>query len=101
MRCIRRWSVPGDDRPHSFPVTGPVLAVDNGEILGSVDFWFEYDPDRPEIMCWFQVYGTGHHLPAGARYIGTCPRTPLKLVLHLYERPDYPGGSPGKEGEKA
>jgi len=50
-----------------------------------VEFWAEDSDDAPTVERTFLVVGTGHPIPEGARYIGTCPRTPLGLVWHLYE----------------
>jgi len=50
----------------------------------SVEFWAEHDDDGGEPKRLFQVFGTGHPLPSGARWTGTAPRV-SGLVWHLYE----------------
>jgi hypothetical protein len=53
-----------------------------------VDFWYEHDDARAEVERTFVVVGTGHEVPAGARYCGTTARTDDGLVWHLFELPD-------------
>ncbi|MDT0306859.1 hypothetical protein RM780_07765 [Streptomyces sp. DSM 44917] len=57
-----------------------------------VQFWAEGSLEEPGTPRTFQVFGTGHPLPPGARWRGTTERTPEGLVWHLYELPD-PGES--------
>lgn len=83
-RRMYRYVVPVDDMAHRHPLTGdPVAVAPSGD--REVKFWAEDDPDRPSSWRHFQVFGTGQPLPAGARWAGTCPRTVLGLVWHLYE----------------
>lgn len=55
----------------------------------TVEFWAEgsLEDTGTERARTFQVFGTGHALPDGARHWGTAPRTPEGLVWHLYELP--------------
>lgn len=106
-RRMFRYEVPVDDRPHPVRLSGdPVAAactVTGWTVL--VEFWAECDESVPQVTRSFQVFGTGHPLPPGARWAGTCPRTPGGLVFHLFE---LPGAAPvalaalsagtGKEG---
>lgn len=69
----------------------PVHAGALGDGTG-VEFWAEHDEAKPARPRAFQVFGTGHPLPEGAKWAGTCPRTPDGLVWHLYEIP-YTRGS--------
>lgn len=90
QRRMFRYVVPVDDRPHAFRLTSsPVAAAVTGD-RDAVEFWAESTGD-PGIARAFRVFGTGHALPDGARWAGTCPRTPDGLVFHLYE---IPGDSP-------
>ncbi|KAB2347363.1 DUF7352 domain-containing protein [Actinomadura rudentiformis] len=50
-----------------------------------VDFWTLHDDGAQELKRTFQVFGTGHDLPDGARYWGTTARTEDGLVWHLFE----------------
>jgi hypothetical protein len=82
-RQMFRYVVPIDDRPYAFLLTGGPVAVAAGD--RSIEFWAEHADDGSAVKRWFQVFGTGHPLPEGARWAGTCPRTPAGLVWHLYE----------------
>jgi hypothetical protein len=90
VRQMFRYTVPVDDKPWTFDLTGYPVAVANGATLEEVDFWAEFTYGAPKTPRQFQVFGTGHPLPACARYVGTCPRTPEGIVWHLY---DVTGGS--------
>lgn len=84
-RKMFRFTVPVDDRTHTLTLTSdPVAVAARGEDV--VEFWAESDPDAGLSDRAFQVFGTGQSLPSDARWVGTCPRTPLGLVWHLYER---------------
>jgi hypothetical protein len=91
-RKMYRYVVPVDDQAHVFTLTANpvVVAAATGPRSHIVEFWAENDED-PGWERWFQVFGTGHTLPAGAKWTGTCPRTALGLVWHLYEV-NAPGG---------
>jgi hypothetical protein len=86
-RQVFRYVVPVDDRPHVIHLTNDPLHVANGMTLDEVEFWAERDMDAPEYPAAFQVVGTGHPVPDGARYVGTCPRTREGYVWHLYRLP--------------
>lgn len=83
-RQMFRYVVPVDDQPHVVKLTGDPVAV---AAIGawSVEFWAEHDDQGGYSDRAFQVFGTGHPLPDGARWIGTCPRTETGLVWHLME----------------
>jgi hypothetical protein len=83
-RRMFRYTVPVDDRPWTFDLTGDPVHVANGVTLDEVDFWAEYAEGVPKAARRFQVFGTGHPLPENARWVGTCPRV-SGLVWHLYE----------------
>lgn len=89
-RRVFRYTVPVDDKAWTFDLTGDPVHVANGATLEEVEFWAELTDGAPKKARQFQVFGTGHPLPDGARYVGTCPRTPEGLVFHLY---DVTGGS--------
>lgn len=83
-RRMFRYVVPADDQPHLFTLThGPVAVAAPAE--DSVEFWAENDPQRGRTDRAFRVFGTGQPVPGGAQWVGTCPRTVLGLVWHLYE----------------
>jgi hypothetical protein len=82
-RKMFRYTVPVDDQPHEFALTSDPVAVAAPQ-LESVEFWAEYDERAGRTGRSFQVFGTGHPLPEGARWVGTCPRI-HGLVWHLYE----------------
>ena len=89
QRRMLRYVVAIDDRPHlvpltSDPVTLPVAAISPWGAR-SVEFWTEYVEGAPETQRAFQVFGTGHPLPPGARHVGTCARTEQGFVWHLFE----------------
>jgi hypothetical protein len=86
VSAVWRHTVPVDNRPHRFLLTSRPLYVNWGSSIREVDFWFEHASGVPETEHWLQVFGTGHILPPGARYRGTCPRHEATgAVFHLYE----------------
>lgn len=85
MRKMFRYTVPIDDQPHEFKLSGDPVAVANGSMVDEVEFWAEFSDDAPGFTRQFRVFGTGQALPDSARYTGTCPRTHMGLVWHLYE----------------
>jgi len=82
-RRMYRYTVPVDDQVHVFTITGDPVAVAGDNT--TVEFWAEHDEDAGASDRAFLVVGTGHPIPDGARWVGTCPRTSLGLVWHLYE----------------
>jgi hypothetical protein len=84
-RRMFRYTVPVDDKAHEFALTSDPVAVAAPQVE-VVEFWAEHDEDEgagaPRRV--FQVFGTGHPLPEGAVWVGTCPRI-HGLVWHLYE----------------
>jgi hypothetical protein len=93
-RTMFRYLVPIDDRAHAIPLSGSPVAVafdfGGGWADSSVEFWAESAEGAPQVNRAFRVFGTGHPLPEGAKWRGTCPRTPQGLVFHLYELPCAP-----------
>jgi hypothetical protein len=89
-RRVFRYEVPVDDRSHAFRLTADPLHVEARRIgvhplaPHVVDFWVEHTDGAPAVRA-FRVFGTGHLLPAGARWIGTTARTEEGFVGHLYE----------------
>lgn len=83
---IYRYEIAVDDQPHSLELTGGdplrVEATEGGRI---VEFWATRDNGVPPRARTFQVVGTGHPFPRGARWRGTTSRTPGGLVWHLVE----------------
>jgi hypothetical protein len=87
-RRMFRYVVPVDDQPHVVPLShGPVAVAAIGPHLASVEFWAEHTEGAPQARRAFRVFGTGHPLPEGAKWVGTCPRLPSGIVWHLYELP--------------
>jgi hypothetical protein len=84
-RRMYRYVVPIDDSAHDVSLTGDPVAVAATPDDVHVEFWAENRSEALGIRRSFRVFGTGHDIPAGARYAGTCPRTALGLVWHLYE----------------
>jgi hypothetical protein len=92
-RHIYRYAVPVDDKPHEVALTGDPLAVAvSGSRHDFVEFWAENDDEAETRSRWFQVVGTGHPLPEGVSWAGTCPRV-SGIVLHLCEVPPVLRGS--------
>lgn len=90
-RSMFRHRVYVNDRPQTLHIGGDPLHVEAARLVVGpdaphvVDFWAEYDDERPKVARTFQVFGTGHPLPEGARWRGTTARTLEGLVWHLYE----------------
>jgi hypothetical protein len=84
-RRMFRYTVPADDRAYAFDLSDEPVHVDTTAFGLAVDFWVEHDDTEPTNRRAFQVFGTGHELPDGAHYVGTCDRTPGGLVWHLFE----------------
>lgn len=90
-RRMFRHQVVVNDRPQAFDLAASPLHVAAARLgVGPqaqhlVEFWAEHDDAAPPRTRVFQVFGTGHELPSGARWWGTTARTPEGLVWHLYE----------------
>lgn len=83
MKTIYRYEVPIGD-PVKIWIGGDPRAV--AATSRTVEFWAERDIDGRRLReRTFQIFGTGHDIPATAKYWGTTPRTPDGLVWHLYE----------------
>lgn len=53
----------------------------------AVCLWAEVDPTADKVIRHFDVFGTGHNIPAAVReYIGTAHICGGSLVFHVYER---------------
>jgi hypothetical protein len=88
MRTIYRYEV-DLFKPVTHRLMGNPLAVANRDSASAaLEFWAEYDPEfeGTAIARTFMVIGTGHPIPASARYWGTAPRK-HGMVFHLYELP--------------
>lgn len=83
-RRMYRYAVPINDQAHLIELSGDPVGVAAAIDTWSVEFWAEYTAGAPQVNRAFQVFGTGHPLPEGACWIGTCPRV-AGLVWHLYE----------------
>jgi hypothetical protein len=80
-----RYEIPIDDWDHAVALTGdPVGAAAAAGPFG-VEFWAEHTDGAPEHHRLYHVFGTGHLLPDGAKWIGTCPRTEDGFVWHLFD----------------
>lgn len=87
-KTVLRYEVPIDDKPHTFTLTHSPHKIAAKRIGAThrVEFWTEHE-DRPSTTAaerTFQVFGTGHPIPATARIVGTAERLD-GLVWHLYE----------------
>jgi hypothetical protein len=81
---ILRWEVPVDDRPHIHQFAGPIVHV-GCRNRALVEFWSQ-EPDGGQRQARvFQVFGTGHNLPADASHIGSVITAGGQLVWHLME----------------
>lgn len=58
--------------------------------------WFKCDPNKPLSKRRIAVRGTGHYVPAGARYVGTGFLRGGALVLHVFERITDDVSAPGE-----
>jgi hypothetical protein len=91
-RMLRHWVVVGG-APKRIEVGGDPVHVEAARIgVGDqaphiVEFWAEGSLEEDGTARTFQVFGTGHELPEGARWRGTTARTVEGLVWHLYELP--------------
>lgn len=87
MKTIYRYSVPVDDKPHTFELSSDpvrVEAIYTGLGEYEVEFWAEFHTQWPVETRVFKIYGTGHQIPSAAEYWGTCQRI-NGMVWHLYE----------------
>jgi hypothetical protein len=92
-----RYVVPADGQPHTLDAGGHPrqVAADRYPTTPGkppthvVEFWAEHNDSDPGSHRTFQVFATGHPLPDGATWRGTCARTPGGLTWHLFE---IPGG---------
>lgn len=64
---------------------------DGAELLTARDqheqlcVWFKCEPHKPMTTRKIAICGTGHDVPAGTRYIGTCYLDGGILVFHVFE----------------
>lgn len=93
-RQMCRYEVTINDQPQGFSLSDNPRHVAAAQIgVGYdaqriVEFWAESDPELSGTTTRriFQVFGTGHPLPAGAMWWGTTDRKrPRDYVWHLYE----------------
>ncbi|HMH92544.1 MAG TPA: hypothetical protein VK586_15840 [Streptosporangiaceae bacterium] len=90
-RRMLRYEV-GIDGWTTHGMTGEPVHVGALGYGSGVEFWAEHDEAKLPRERTFQVFGTGHVLPPGARRAGTAPRTREGLVWHLFE---FPAGIEG------
>lgn len=82
---ILRWTVPVDDRPHTFPLSGAILHVASRSV-DTVTFWtLATGPDT--LARTFQVVGTGQPFPSEWKHRGTALAADGALGWHLMEQP--------------
>jgi hypothetical protein len=84
VRRMLRYEV-GIDGPMTHGLTGDPVHVGALAYGSGMEFWAEHDEAKPVRERTFQIFGTGHHLTAGAQWVGTAQRTPEGYVWHLYE----------------
>ncbi len=91
VKTVHRHTVPVDDKDHTFHLTSNPHAVAAVRVGGRhvVEFWVEHhghDHNGRDyaVPRTFQVFGTGHPIPADAKWWGTAGRVD-GLVWHLYE----------------
>lgn len=89
-RAVHRYEV-GLDGPVEIGLSGNPVAFGALAHSAGIEFWAEHDEALAEVARTFVIVGTGHHVPEGASYVGTAPRTRDGLVWHLYE---LPGSAP-------
>lgn len=82
MRRVFRYEVPVDDKWHKISLTSAPVHV-AGDV-NMVEFWAESLDNILATDKYFIVVGTGHPVPQGGRYVGTCPRLPNGIVWHLF-----------------
>jgi excisionase family DNA binding protein len=82
VRRMYRYTVPIDDKAHVIGLSGDPVSVavaGGGNPLRAfldapeVEFWAEHDESADQVPRAFRVFGTGHPLPEGAKWTGTCP----------------------------
>lgn len=84
MRSIYRYEVPLLDTVEH-ELTGDPLYVAVTLREDGLEFWAEFDTEKPVKTRKFVVLGTGHRVLLGMEYRGTGPRTSDGYVWHLYE----------------
>jgi hypothetical protein len=84
-RAMFRYEIPVADGWKAISLGGDPVAVVSIADGAAVEFWAEDAGPLSRQFRYFRVFGTGHPLPANARWVGTCPRTPSGLVWHLFE----------------
>jgi len=83
---IHRTLLPLDDRPHGIDLTGEILHA-AARHHGTVDVWYmARRPDQEHMRRSFQVFGTGHPIPASLmRHQKTAITADGRLVWHVLE----------------
>lgn len=81
MQTIFKYPMQLDDRS---------LALPRGAVIrrfamqhGVPTVWAEVDSNAPTVTRRVQIFGTGHPLPEGAVYLGSCDHG--QFVWHLFE----------------
>lgn len=79
-----RYEVPIDDEPHVIALSHSPIAAAAQPAAFIVEFWAEHTDGATQVERTFQIFGTGHPLPEGARWVATCQRVE-GFIWHLYE----------------
>jgi hypothetical protein len=77
-----KFPLPLDDKPH--PLPGIIRAAAPGLLRDQLTVWAEADDaDAFSARAAYQVFGTGHPIPAGAEYVATVADPPF--IWHVFE----------------
>jgi hypothetical protein len=84
---VLRYEVPVNDLEHLLWVAGDIVHVQTRS-ADYVEFWsLERRNGGRTVERAFQVFGTGHEVPEGLRFVGSAVSPGGTFVWHLFERP--------------
>jgi hypothetical protein len=81
MPVVHKVHVNLNDEVHIvMPTDAKIVMV--GDQQGAITIWFEHD-NGPLTTRTIYIHGTGHHIPAGRKHVGSLQQG--EFVWHLYE----------------
>ena len=84
MRTIHKWPLTLGVTKIIIPVGANVMTVQAQQ--ESAQLWADVDPDMPDEVRTFEIYGTGEQMPADpGEYVATFQLENSTLVWHVFE----------------
>lgn len=84
MRTVYKYVISKDSIEGSIWIPGGFKILHFDIQYYEPTLWVEVDPEEPEVLFNYAIFGTGWKIDSNYSYIGTCQDHPF--VWHLYER---------------